>query len=279
MKTLYTAIAALIHVVVLSSNSTLALTVTTSVSRRLSRGEAGKLVNEAILPKEKYSDRIKSGIDAQGLQASTVVTGNDPSLTRTYGEFPTHSTDELVDLALTHIAPSSIDFVDLGSGCGRLALYFALTRGSNEQPWKISGIEISDILHAIASDAVEIGRQQHVFHDSTESSSSSSSRDDDSNTLALHLGAAEDMTAVFGKAQLIFAYCTVWESSGFSEELAAIVLHSSWSEMLAKSCRKGCVVITTDRVLDPNYGWKLLNRLDVDNREVAGSTGYIQILT
>jgi hypothetical protein len=37
-------------------------------------------------------------------------------------------------------------------------------------------------------------------------------------------------------------------------------------------------MITTDRVLDPRHGWLFLDRLDVDNREVMGSTGYIQVL-
>ena len=55
-------------------------------------------------------------------------------------------------------------------------------------------------------------------------------------------------------------------------------LDRQWSELLANSCRKGCVVITTDRALDPQHGWELLDRLDVDNREVMGSTGYIQVL-
>jgi hypothetical protein len=56
-------------------------------------------------------------------------------------------------------------------------------------------------------------------------------------------------------------------------------LDRQWSELLANSCRKGCVVIAiTDRALYPRLGWELLGRLDVDNREVMGSKGYIQVL-
>lgn len=76
----------------------------------------------------------------------------------------------------------------------------------------------------------------------------------------------------------VFAYSTAWETNGFSEQLGAMIIGQEWSGLLALSCPNGCVVVTTDRALDPHYGWHLVERLDVDNREVMGSTGYVQVL-
>ena len=65
---------------------------------------------------------------------------------------------------------------------------------------------------------------------------------------------------------------------GFSVDLGAMILGREWSETLADLCRDGTVAITTDRALDPEYGWVLLSRTEVTNPEVFGSTGYVQVL-
>jgi len=253
--------------------STLQATITASVPNRFSREDGLSIVDTSLLPSEDYGERIKRGKDAQGLDSSTAVSANDPRLMLTYGEFPTHSTDALIDLALLHVPPidGTLEMLDLGSGCGRLVCYFALTRGTREQPWSVHGLEISDMLTNVALQAVAAGANEKLFNENV-------ATDSGQNSLALHLGAAEDLTEVLGRAHLIFAYCTVFKTNGFSEELGAMILDRQWSELLANSCRKGCVVITTDRALDPQHGWELLDRLDVDNREVMGSTGYIQVL-
>ena len=64
----------------------------------------------------------------------------------------------------------------------------------------------------------------------------------------------------------------------FNVEVGALILQPEWSQMLAAECRRGCIAITTDRALDPKFGWELIKRLDVENPEVLGSTGYIHIL-
>ena len=83
---------------------------------------------------------------------------------------------------------------------------------------------------------------------------------------------------LFQQADVIFAYSTVWDNIGFVPEIGAMVLSHEWNQLLSSSCSPGTVAITTDRALDPNFGWKLVDRLDVDNREVFGSTAYIHVL-
>ena len=251
-----------------------AATISAYVPNRLTREEGLSVVNTCLLSLDEYWARVTAAKDAQGFALSTLILGDDPRLCFSYGEFPTHSTDALIDLALSHV-PSiegTVEMLDLGSGCGRLVCYLALTRGTLEQPWSVQGVEISSTLTDIASRAVTAGMHKNLFiqNDGTDMRGH--------NTLALHLGAAEDLTDVLARADLIFAYCTTFKTDGFSQELGAMILDQQWSQLLANSCRKGCVVITTDRVLDPRHGWLFLDRLDVDNREVMGSTGYIQVL-
>lgn len=99
-----------------------------------------------------------------------------------------------------------------------------------------------------------------------------------SNTFALRLGAAGDHVRLLQEADCIFAYSTAFSAKQFSPELGALILDREWSELLGQSCSLGCVVITTDRALDPRYGWKLLDRLDVENPDVFGTTGFVHIL-
>ena len=77
---------------------------------------------------------------------------------------------------------------------------------------------------------------------------------------------------------IFFLIGTVWPTQGFSVEHGAMLMLAEFSEMLSKSCRSGCIVITTDRILDPKFGWKQMDKIDVPNPDLFGSTGYIQIL-
>ena len=56
------------------------------------------------------------------------------------------------------------------------------------------------------------------------------------------------------------------------------MLSPKWSETLALLCPDGCVAVTTDRALDPENGWRLLDRMDGENPSVWGSVGYISKL-
>lgn len=251
------------------------------IPQKLSREDGQRTIDETIMPSREYDNRMIYGRDAQDLEASTIITANDPRMFFTYGEFPMSSLDELVDLALTH-APATtkgkkqISMIDLGSGCGRLVLYSALTRGLEDSvSWTIHGVEISDVLHDESLRASLTGLDSGCFQ--LVDSPSTTTDESEGNQFVLHRGPADEFNSLFEQAEIVFAYSTVFETAGFSEELGAIVLSRQWNEMLSESCSRGTVVITTDRCLDPAYGWKLVDRLDVDNREVMGSIGYIQI--
>ena len=246
-----------------------------SIPQKLSREDGQRVMDEIILPSLEYDDRMRYGRDAQDVASSTIVAASDPRMAYTYGEFPMSSLDELVDLALTHSSCSGkkeVTMIDLGSGCGRLVLYSAMTRGNEDDTsWTIHGIEISDVLHDEGLRASLAGLDNGWFQLDKPADTA------DGNQFVLRRGPAEDFASLFRQADIVFAYSTVFDTAGFSEELGAIIMSRKWNELLSKSCSPGTIVITTDRCLDPNYGWKLVDRLDVDNREVMGSTGYIQI--
>ena len=250
-----------------------AIATSATVPKRLSKLDGLSVVNTRLLPSNEYGERVAAAKNAQGFDPTKLIIGDDPRLCFSYGEFPTDSTDQLLDLALTYLQgpEGTVEMLDLGSGCGRLACYLALTRGTPSQPWSIHGLEICEVLTDVAVHAVNAGVRENFF---TQLKSTCA----DCNRLTLHLGAAKDLTEIIGKAHLIFTYCSTFKTNGFSREIGAMILDPHFSELLATSCRQGCVVVTTDRVLDPLYGWELLNRFDVDNREVMGSTGYIQVL-
>jgi hypothetical protein len=98
-----------------------------------------------------------------------------------------------------------------------------------------------------------------------------------SNSFALNLGAADDYVSLFQHADIIFAYSTAFSATQFSPELGALVMDREWSELLGQSCSSGCVAITTDRALDPAYGWVLVDRMDVENPDVFGTTGFVHV--
>jgi hypothetical protein len=104
----------------------------------------------------------------------------------------------------------------------------------------------------------------------------------DRGSFTLHLGSAEDLASetsgVLARADIIFAYSTAFAATTFSPAVGALILDHEWSRLLGECCRPGCVAITTDRALDPTYGWVVKDRIDVDNPEVLGSTGYIHVL-
>ena len=111
------------------------------------------------------------------------MTADDPRTSLTYGEFPTSSMDELIDLALEkHLSEDKkeMTLVDLGSGCGRLVLYTALTRGLDQHTsWNVHGIEISSILHDEGLRAALAGIDNNSFLQVESKEGGESLRDDE----------------------------------------------------------------------------------------------------
>lgn len=249
-----------------------------------------QILDAHILPATQKGARLQLG----GCQAGVAVAGNNPALFETYGEFPLSSLDILLDRAEELLATATTTtpsdnksrktVVDLGSGCGRLALYMALSRTS----WDVHGIEIAPVFHQEALNAVERavaqGCLRHISDPSGDDTSSVMDSDDDSShhsttsRLSLHLGAAGDFPKLLQSADLIFCYSTAFESSGFSEQATAMILGREWNELLTSNCQSSSLCITTEKALDPVFGWRILDRIDVPNPEVFESTGYIQRL-
>lgn len=260
-------------------------------SKSLSRDEASHVVDQILCPPRQERERNLAAMEAYGGVRGASITNDDPRTEYTYGEFPYHSVDLLVDLAQKYVRRDSgerTNFVDLGSGSGRLVFYQALTRN-----WEISGIEISRQFHDLALDSCAVGHAEGFFGSDTGQS--------DASRLAFHNGNAlgvedeffkhttqsstaevnERISRVLSNAHILFAYSSVWETERaqpFSQDLQAMILSSKWSQRLAELCPQGCVAITTDRALSPDFGWKLVDRADVDNPSLFGSTGYISVL-
>ena len=243
-----------------------------SISKLMPRDEAQNAIHSKLFPAQQFDDRMNAGRDAQGLTGGGVVQADDPRLAFTYAEFPLESFDALIDAALEVMGgrepPKMIRLVDLGSGCARLVLYAALSRG-----WDVRGIEIGPELHEKAMSVLERGIDCGYFQ------AEGGQSDHMTAGATLLLGAICMYPDVLGSADIVFAYSTVFPAvEKFNVELGALVLQPEWSQMLAAECRGGCIAITTDRALDPKFGWELIKRLDVENPEVLGSTGYIHIL-
>ena len=263
------------------------------------RDRATDITENHLYPQHEYTERVIAGGKAQGIDPGTIVSASDARNSLTYGEFPLKSFDILVDLATkiwseqndVHEEKGAHTMIDLGSGCGRLVLYAGLSRAR----WNIHGIEISNILHCFAEDSLKRGYQKKFFEvntvirkgDNILASQNNIDNVKESNMTAtslsksyvkFHLGPADEQEHILKKADLIFAYSTVWETKGFSNEVGGMVLDDSWSKLLANSCSPGCVVVTTDRLLDPTYGWVLKEKVEVENDDLAGSVGYISVL-
>jgi len=175
-----------------------------------------------------------------------------------------------------------LKLVDIGSGLGRIVLYSALTRGAmdvanNHSPWEVCGIEISPSLHSRAMKLVQTGVDSGLFEVPVKEKDSDAPR----NSVSFHCGSAcdADGIALLQNAQLVFAYSTAFAASGFDPNVGALILdNEEWSRPLSEACPDGCVAITTDRALDPKFGWKVVERMEVPNPEVLGTTGFIHVL-
>ena len=277
-----------------------------TVQQSFTRPIAQEMVTSILCPQNEERDRDKAGMEAYS-NGDKMVTNADPRTEYTYGEFPLDSFDLLVDRALDYVdleqQQQQVDrdgnptMIDLGSGCGRIVLYAALARGgrgidsttsrdAGEMKWNVHGIEIGKQLHSLAINSLQRGTEEGWFQ----------STEDESGSVGFHNGNAlltddpyydvdtqssKSIQSLLSQTNLLFAYSTVWETNpvqSFNPELQAMILSPKWSLTLAEICTNGCVAITTDRALNPEDGWRLLHRMEVDNPSVWGSVGYISIL-
>ena len=292
-----------------------------TLHRRLNRSEAREITDNVLCPPSEERDRDSAGMQAFDTASDeyrgNVIENNDPRTQYAYGEFPFDSFDLLVDRALelanentqadNHLNESykRKKMVDLGSGCGRLVLYAALTRGNqygsddDNTLWDFHGVEIGSKLHNLAINSLKRGVDNELFstitidkdvtskimfHNGnallvedpyfTTQSTEDINKDD---SVALN----HSIQSLLSETKLLFAYSTVWETDPtlpFDPDMGAMILSPKWSQTLALLCPNKCVAVTTDRALNPRDGWRLLDRMDVENPSVWGSVGYISIL-
>lgn len=263
-------------------------TTTNSWPRDISRD----IIEQELYPQSDYDERMNAGRDAQfgkdggSVLASSVgsMEANDPRLSLTYHEFPLSSMDELISLASLEFKRENgrepTVLVDLGSGCGRLVFYSALQSKEgeqNERSWKVvHGIEISSLLHSYARQMAERGVGFNYFD--TYSVEQVVSGDTSARTIiCLHQGPASEYVHVLKTADIIFCYSTVFSTDDFDPKIGAMILSKEWSQMLSNACKKGTVVITTDRALNPSDGWEFKQSMEVENKSLMGSVGYIAV--
>jgi SAM-dependent methyltransferase len=242
-----------------------------SCSKPLSRADAASLIDTTLLPLSAFGTRLS----VSGFQGTSegAFSGRDESLELGYGEFPYASFDTLVDAALNYVENTNnnkITLLDLGSGAGRLCLYSVLTRPS----WQIAGVEIVKSLHDLSLEASHAAVERKLLN-----SGSNLNSDNPSSTsfLEFFFGDAQQYSDILRQADIVFCYSTAWRHSGFSTRTNSLVLSKEWNEIL-RHCKVGAIVITTDRTCDPAYGWTHLHSMEVENREVMGSVGYVQRL-
>ena len=187
----------------------------------LDREVAAEIIENDLFPSQELTKRSRAGREAQGIDSGTKVDATDPRLALTYGEFPMESFDTLVDRAMEIWNNGSntnepiltddkkMKLIDLGSGCGRLLLYAALSRCSSsnhDTRVDVHGIEISELLHEFAVDMVQRAIEMGLLTSHDDHSSDKVDGDNHNSILKLHLGAAEECAHVLEDADIIFAY-------------------------------------------------------------------------
>ena len=282
-------------------------TISATLIARCDRPKAQHITDTLLCPPEEERDRNSAGMQAFDTsdQFRGIIENNDPRTQYTYGEFPFDSFDLLVDRAMELMQqPESAGekrnvMVDLGSGCGRLVFYAALSRGSEKsnqqsiESWDFHGVEIGSQLHNLAVSSLQRGADNNLFSFDNAEDSASKIKFHNGNALLVedpyfptqsNDGSSsnnQSIQSLLAETTLLFAYSTVWEtdpSIQFDPDLQAMILSPKWSQTLAELCPNGCVAVTTDRALNPRDGWRFLDKMEVDNPSVWGSVGYISVL-
>lgn len=144
--------------------------------------------------------------------------GQDPPKQYTYGEFDFYFFAEILDKACTFLdEKSNVVFTDLGSGTGRLVLAAAALHPK----WKLCrGVEVLEAIHALASENVP----SHLEDG------------DEIAAIEMICGSFTSPYTYFGDSNLIFC---------FSSCLGSEIL-TGLAENIARTCRPGTIVVTTD---------------------------------
>ena len=177
-----------------------------------------------------------------------------PPTEYTYGEFPLPFFSELIDRGVNLLPSlhngqrSGAEFVDLGSGAGRLVLAAA----SMNPGWKrVRGVEFLPSLHSLAEEKLSEAKALPEFLTSP---------------VVLEARSWDSPELDLSSVDIAFAYTTALPAEGG--------LLVSFTQALKSKLKKNTVVITTDYQLGD--GFSLLSTIDGENPGTGGlSTGYI----
>jgi SAM-dependent methyltransferase len=219
---------------------------------------------DLLYPSAERMARERVGREAQGFFEGKFVENSSTRGELTYGEFDLEFHDHLVQRAL--VAGRSpeqaselqqLNFLDIGSGVGRLCIAQALRRDC----WhNIVGVEIVPQLHDMGLKALaQIKEEQR--HDANLSN------------IELLLGDVHEADFISQVApDVAFCYCSTWPSRG--------VFVTELSYTLGTRMKPGARVITVDKQLASEKGlweFELLEECHGANAETGGegSIGYI----
>ena len=265
-----------------SSSSSSSCSVTAEISQfgTTNRDEVRQFLETVVYPTSDYGRRSQLNqqdvLQPKSMSQSSSLSwsANDPQLSYTYGEFPWSSLDAILD-ALEEQEPiiqqpqqRRLHFCDVGSGCGRLCLYLAMTRPH----WHVWGMEASQALHDEAVRAIDramaalqqedspsiriLPKQQQEQDTGTEPINKQQQQQEDNDKescarLTLQCGTLQQMAAEWlPQCDFVFCYATALSSPGFCPSVGGMALPTDWTDLYTRFITKpGALVLTVDRVL------------------------------
>jgi hypothetical protein len=174
--------------------------------------------------------------------------GIDPPKAYTYGEFDFYSFAKLLEVAKQELLSSSsidhhhpdltkdgITFTDIGSGAGRLVQAAAAL---HPQYWKLCrGIELLPGLHELAQSVhTQCKTMQKADDQQQQEPEHAAAATADTGNIEWICGSFTDPYVYFGDSQIIFCFSTCMDQSTIN----------SLGQAIARQCRPGTIVITTD---------------------------------
>jgi Putative methyltransferase len=274
----------------------------------VTRIDAINILDTHVLPSADKGYRMNLNSNDQGISnTNTLETNQDSS---TYGEFPLNSLDILFDridqelndemlhseeTTTTKRHRRTLKVVDIGSGCGRLVLYLAMTRPQQQQQqqqcdYTIIGIEQSRSLYDESIRATERLLQYHEnqTNDNDRNKLQSAIQGNNTATLTLYCGSAQNYRKEIHSADIVMCYSTAFTGSDFLPSISAVLLSNEWNTILTPpppppplvsslpsstsslpKSKSFLYCITIDKALDPRRGWEMIDRINVPNPEVG----------
>ena len=286
-----------------------------SSDQLLPRPNAMNLIDTIVLPTTEKGYRMN-------LNSQDIVSDDRIDVdSSTYGEFSLTSLDIILDRITQEIInvndamDSNTDtgaakgqnkplkIIDIGSGCGRLVLYMAITQQQRLRQYcdqiVVMGIEQSNALHDESIRATERLLQQFTIINNSKNGNNSTTQMQQEQAEGLHCtnteirlycGSAQDFMNEIHTADIIICYSTAFSSGHFLPSISALLLSEEWNTILTPPTvvsstdpltlsSKMLYCVTMDKALDPSRGWIMMDRITVPNPEIGvDSMAFLQQL-